>query len=437
MGISVIYMKANHFSLTFCHLGCLQLFMGIIVLLSNEDIPKSKLKNSVALKLEALEGGIQFSVISETFRQSTRTKFNRRFTANNEKPAEHLFHSDCRFGQFQNMHLKLIFTLQILNFNSVLLKENKKESFAENCMNIQNTIRQFYGSPPVEWDNVLADRAQALALYLSETQGKYALENRVWIHSKYGDNVYATDDPKRVDNICFLASIAWLREEYENSTRRGRFQQMLQTEGQKVGIGDAGRAGEMHFLVASYFPPEPIRKKRRRFNRRRISSGCIWEIVTKNNTKPSSRQRSNYRKLLRQFKTRNNTFFYNSTKPCHKIKKEGTRVNGEALMRDIQELESRAILENGLKKKPAGRLKHGTKSVFLNAADAKKEIQEDSKQSSNDQNVFPASGGVKTTQDHASKIILVPISEPAQPQQPQVPTSQPAKTVPSAQLINT
>lgn len=126
-----------------------------------------------------------------------------------------------------------------------------------------------------------------------------------------------------------------------HSTLKGRLRQLVQKKGQKVGIGDAGRANQKYFLVASYFPPELWLKKRQkiRYSKfsvyisddlrsssnsyfakyilERISLRCIWQITSKNGTDKSKRARQNKERLLRQFRTKKSTFYYNGTEPCH------------------------------------------------------------------------------------------------------------------------
>ena len=56
--------------------------------------------------------------------------------------------------------------LVLMNIN----QDDEKKKFSTYCMDVQNVIRQYFGAPPLVWDDVLAERAQALALYLSGSQ---------------------------------------------------------------------------------------------------------------------------------------------------------------------------------------------------------------------------------------------------------------------------
>jgi hypothetical protein len=118
------------------------------------------------------------------------------------------------------------------------------QTYYDNALQFQNTVRSYYDAPLLSYNNDLALEAQAWAEYLAETDTFAVSSDNYGENIFYIDRIYANVNKK---DVLLEATLNWIIDTDDWST----FNQIIYPEATNIGFGVAEN-NESIYVVAKY-----------------------------------------------------------------------------------------------------------------------------------------------------------------------------------------
>ncbi len=118
------------------------------------------------------------------------------------------------------------------------------QTYYDNALQFQNTVRSYYDAPLLSYNNDLALEAQAWAEYLAETDTFAVSSDNYGENIFYIDRIYANINKK---DVLLEATLNWIIDTDDWST----FNQIIYPEATNIGFGVAEN-NESIYIVAKY-----------------------------------------------------------------------------------------------------------------------------------------------------------------------------------------
>ena len=118
------------------------------------------------------------------------------------------------------------------------------QTYYDNALQFQNTVRSYYDAPLLSYNNNLALEAQAWAEYLAETDTFAVSSDNYGENIFYIDRIYANINKK---DVLLEATLNWIIDTDDWST----FNQIIYPEATNIGFGVAEN-NESIYVVAKY-----------------------------------------------------------------------------------------------------------------------------------------------------------------------------------------
>ena len=118
------------------------------------------------------------------------------------------------------------------------------QTYYDNALQFQNTVRSYYDAPLLSYNNDLALEAQAWAEYLAETDTFTVSSDNYGENIFYIDRIYANVNKK---DVLLEATLNWIIDTDDWST----FNQIIYPEATNIGFGVAEN-NESIYVVAKY-----------------------------------------------------------------------------------------------------------------------------------------------------------------------------------------
>ena len=118
------------------------------------------------------------------------------------------------------------------------------QTYYDNALQFQNTVRSYYDAPLLSYNNDLALEAQAWAEYLAETDTFTVSSDNYGENIFYINRIYAVNNNK---DVLLEATLNWIIDTDDWST----FNQIIYPEATNIGFGVAEN-NESIYVVAKY-----------------------------------------------------------------------------------------------------------------------------------------------------------------------------------------
>ncbi|XP_046845695.1 uncharacterized protein LOC124439500 [Xenia sp. Carnegie-2017] len=322
------------------------------------------------------------------------------------------------------MKIKILVLLGVIN-SVCSYKWPTPEMFKRYCIAFLNITRLFFGAPPLEWDDDLGTRANALAIYLNARQD---ISNSTKTGLIFGDIIYSMDivynSKHEKDKLC-VTLVKQLKDGIQinenldilDNEEMDIVRQLVWKQSYKFATGEAGRARGKYFFVFSFYPPVKNEERNHKTvaHFRNISTSCVREMIEKAFPGDSKKQINRHIDVMNKYILEDIVLhhFYNDTKGCiiPKRTKQKQNTTEDTLLTNTDSLKesNKTLSDDPLKEE--------------NSPDEKK-VQETDQE---DVKVATTNGMMNVK--NPPKIILVPVPEPIPQTSSPIPPATPATPV--------